>query len=46
MSRKLQVVVFSMLVLLGAMGLKAVLVAHSDSAVMMAVGSAPEPPGN
>jgi hypothetical protein len=42
MSRKL-VVLLSMLVLVGAMGLKAAVVGHSDGSVLMANGSAPVP---
>ena len=44
MSRKLTVLLLAMLVLVGAMGLKTVVMAHSDGAVMMANGSAPVPP--
>jgi hypothetical protein len=44
MSRKLTVVFLAMLVLVGAMSLKTVVVAHSDGAVVMAVGGAPQPP--
>jgi hypothetical protein len=44
MSRKLVVVLFVMVVLVAAMGLKTVVVAHGDGAVMMAAGSAPAPP--
>jgi hypothetical protein len=44
MSRKLVVVLFVMVVLVAAMGLKTVVVTHSDGAVMMAAGSAPVPP--
>jgi len=44
MSRKLTAVVFlAMLVLVGAMGLKTVVVAHSDSTVIFANGGAPQP---
>jgi hypothetical protein len=44
MSRKLTVVLLAMLVLVGAMSLKTVVVAHSDGSVIMANGSAPLPP--
>jgi hypothetical protein len=44
MSRKLTVILLAMLVLVGAMGLKTVVVAHSDGAVIMANGGAPQPP--
>jgi len=44
MSRKLTVILLAMLVLAGAMGLKTVVVAHSDGAVIMANGGAPQPP--
>ncbi len=44
MSRKLTVVLLAMLVLVGAMSLKTVVVAHGDGSVIMANGSAPLPP--
>jgi hypothetical protein len=44
MSRKLTALLLAMLVLVGAMGLKTVVAAHSDGAVMLANGSAPFPP--
>jgi hypothetical protein len=44
MSRKLAVISLSMLVLVGAMGLKTVVAAHSDGTVFTANGSAPPPP--
>ena len=45
MSRKLAPLFLAMLVLVGAMGLKTVIAAHSDSSVMMVKnGSAPVPP--
>jgi hypothetical protein len=44
MSRKLTVVLLAMLVLVGAMGLKTVVVTHGDGSVIMANGSAPLPP--
>jgi hypothetical protein len=44
MSRKLTALLLAMLILVGAMGLKTVVAAHSDGAVMMANGSAPYPP--
>jgi hypothetical protein len=44
MSRKLTVILFVMLVLVGAMSLKTAVVAHSDGAQMMAFGGAPVPP--
>jgi hypothetical protein len=45
MSRKLTVMLLAMLVLVGAMGLKTVVVAHSsDGTVIMANGGAPQPP--
>jgi hypothetical protein len=43
MSRKLTSLLLAMLVLAGAMGLKTVVMAHSDGAVMMANGSDPVP---
>jgi hypothetical protein len=45
MSRKLTVILLVMLVLTGAMGLKAIVTSHSDGAVIMASGGgAPVPP--
>jgi hypothetical protein len=44
MSRKLAVVLFVMLVLVAAMGLKTAVTSHGDGSVMMAAGSAPLPP--
>jgi len=44
MSRKLAVVLFAMVVLVGAMGLKTVVTAHGDGSIIMAAGSAPAPP--
>jgi hypothetical protein len=44
MSRKLTVILLAMLVLVGAMGLKTAVVAHSDGSVIMANGGAPQPP--
>ena len=45
MSRKLVVIFLTMLVLVGAMGLKTVVVAHSDGSVIMASGGGgPVPP--
>ena len=44
MSKKLAVVLLVMLVLVGAMGLKAMVTAHGYSSVIMANGSAPAPP--
>ncbi len=44
MSRKLAVVFLAMLVLVGAMGLKTAVAAHSDGSVIMANGTAPLPP--
>jgi hypothetical protein len=45
MSRKLASLLLAMLVLVGAMSLKTVVAAHSDSSVMIAKnGSAPVPP--
>jgi hypothetical protein len=44
MSRRLTVVLLTMLVLVGAMSLKTVVVTHSDNAVIMANGGAPVPP--
>ena len=43
MSRKLTALLLAMFVLAGAMGLKTVVMAHSDGAVMMANGSDPVP---
>jgi hypothetical protein len=44
MSRKLTVVLLTMLVLVGAMGLKTLVVTRSGGSVIMANGGAPEPP--
>lgn len=44
MSRKLTVILLVMLVLTGAMGLKAIVTSHGNGAVMMANGAAPAPP--
>ena len=44
MSRKLTVVFLTMLILVGAMGLKTVVTAHGDGSVIMANGAAPAPP--
>jgi hypothetical protein len=44
MSRKLTVVFLAMLVLVGAMSLKTVVITHGDGSVIMANGSAPQPP--
>jgi len=44
MSRRLTALLLAMLVLVGAMGLKTAVMAHSNGAVMMANGSAPYPP--
>jgi hypothetical protein len=44
MSQKLTAVLLAMLILAGAMGLKTVVAAHENGAVMMANGSAPYPP--
>jgi hypothetical protein len=44
MSRKLTALLFAMLVLAGAMGLKTVVTSRSNGAVMIAAGSAPFPP--
>jgi hypothetical protein len=43
MSRKLAVVSLAMLILVGAMGLKTVVVAHGDGSLVMANGSSPVP---
>lgn len=43
MSRKLTALLLAMLVLAGAMGLKAVVTGHSDGTAIMANGSAPFP---
>jgi butyrate kinase len=45
MSRKLAVVFLAMLVLVGAMGLKTIVAAHSDGSVIMANGASPVPTG-
>jgi hypothetical protein len=44
MSRKLTVVLLAMLILVGAMGLKTVVVTHGDGSVILANGGAPMPP--
>ncbi len=44
MSRKLAVIAMAMLVLVGAMGLKNVVAAHSSGSVVLANGTAPVPP--
>ena len=44
MSRKLTVVFLAMLVLVGAMSLKTVVVAHGDSSVVLANAGGPVPP--
>jgi hypothetical protein len=44
MSRKLAVIFLAMLVLVGAMSLKTVVVAHSNGSVILANGGAPQPP--
>ncbi|MGC2671658.1 MAG: hypothetical protein WA299_07315 [Candidatus Acidiferrum sp.] len=44
MSKKLVVVLLVMLVLVGAMGLKTLVTAHADGSVIMANGTAPNPP--
>lgn len=44
MYRKLAVVLLVMLVLVAAMGLKTIVTAHGDGAILMAAGSAPAPP--
>lgn len=44
MSRRLTVLLLAMLVLAGAMGLKTVVVTHSDGSVIMANGGGPVPP--
>ena len=43
MSRLLAVVLLVMLILVGAMGLKTIVTAHSDGSVIMANGSLPVP---
>lgn len=43
MSRKLAVVLFAMSVLVGAMGLKAIVASGTHGTVVMANGSAPAP---
>ncbi len=43
MSRKLAVVFLTMLILVGAMGLKTVVAAHGDGSLVMANGSSPVP---
>lgn len=44
MSRRLTVLLLTMLVLVGAMSLKTVVVTHSDGSVIMANGGGPVPP--
>ena len=44
MSRKLTVIFLAMLVLVGAMGLKTLVATHTDGAVVVAIGGAPQPP--
>jgi hypothetical protein len=44
MSRKLTALFLAMLILAGAMGLKTVVAAHTNGAVMMANGGGPWPP--
>jgi len=44
MSRKLTVILLTMLVLVGAMSLKTAVVAHGDGSVIMANGGGPLPP--
>jgi hypothetical protein len=44
MSKKLAVVFLTMLILVGAMGLKTVVTAHGDGSLIMANGSSPAPP--
>jgi len=44
MSRRLIVLLLTMLVLVGAMSLKTVVITHGDGSVIMANGSAPVPP--
>ncbi len=43
MSRKLAVVFLTMLILVGAMGLKTVVAAHGDGSLVMANGASPVP---
>jgi len=44
MSRKLAVVLFVMLILVGSMGLRTLVTAHADGSILMAAGGAPAPP--
>jgi hypothetical protein len=44
MSRRLTALLLAMLVLVGAMGLKTAVAAHTDGTALMANGSAPVPP--
>jgi hypothetical protein len=44
MSRRLTALLLALLVLVGAMGLKTAVMAHSNSAIVMANGPAPFPP--
>lgn len=43
MSRKLAVVLFSMLILTGAVGLKSLIASHANGANLVAVGPMPAP---
>ena len=44
MSRKLMAVLYALVVLAGAMGLKTMVTAHSTGSVLVAAGGAPAPP--
>ncbi len=44
MSRKLTAVLYALVVLAGAMGLKTIVAAHSTGSVLVANGGAPAPP--
>ena len=44
MSRKLTALLYALVVLTGAMGLKAIVATHSGSQVLMANGGGPPPP--
>lgn len=44
MSRRLTALLVALLVLAGAMGLKTLVMAHSDGAILVANGPAPMPP--
>jgi hypothetical protein len=46
MSRRVTALLAAMLVLAGSMGLKTAVAAHSNSAVMIANGGDPVPPGS